>query len=203
MGGFSFDRCYHKHAPLLVGGDRVIYGGSCSSPSVLDADIYVGLCSTMKVLPDQRPWEKLPPLQILHHIDDMGVPKDAEEFRKLVTWVSDQLDAGKKIHVGCIGGHGRTGLFLSALVAVRKVSDDPIAYVRDNYCHRAVESAAQSKFLSTHYGCPDAAPKKGGFLSNAWSPKPQTWQKESADVDSGTPLMSPKSIWKPAVRLKY
>jgi protein-tyrosine phosphatase len=95
-------------------------------------------------------------------IPDGKAPETADDirgFKDLVAWVSQQLDAGRKVHAGCIAGHGRTGTFLAALVATRKVSDDPIAYVRKHYCPCAVETTVQVKFLVKHFGCKPATPR--------------------------------------------
>jgi protein-tyrosine phosphatase len=45
----------------------------------------------------------------------MSVPDKPDEFKKLVAWTRKQLEAGLKVHCGCMGGHGRTGTFLAAL----------------------------------------------------------------------------------------
>jgi hypothetical protein len=85
-------------------------------------------------------------------IPDMGIPKNIPRFKKMVTWLCNQLQEGKKVHIGCIGGHGRTGLLLAAIVSQLSGEKDAIAYVRKNYCGRAVESSEQVKFLGEHYG---------------------------------------------------
>jgi len=63
-------------------------------------------------------------------IPDMGVPKDAEEFRRMVEWVKKQLAKKAKIHAGCIGGHGRTGTFLA------RSSASSASRTRSNTCAR-------------------------------------------------------------------
>jgi hypothetical protein len=91
----------------------------------------------------------------------MCAPKSPKEFKKMINWVSDQLDDGKKIHIGCIGGHGRTGTFLAALVSLYEdLTDDPISWVREHHCAKAVESKAQIKFLVKHFNCKTAKPTK-------------------------------------------
>lgn len=131
-------------------GDHKIYGGSCISPVVDDADIYIGFDYGMAKSHKAYPWEAGE--SFLFPIQDMGVPKDPAQFKKLIEWISMQLAANKKIHVGCIGGHGRTGMVLSALVKHITGEVDAIQYVRKNYCTKAVESASQVKFLMTHFG---------------------------------------------------
>ena len=68
-----------------------------------------------------------------------------------------------RLHCGCIGGHGRTGTFLAALVTEMSGEKDSISYVRDNYCHRAVESTCQIDFLAEHFGITKVAHAKKGF----------------------------------------
>jgi hypothetical protein len=102
-------KCYESHKPLPV-GQYLIYGGSASWPVVKDADVYVSLQdgSTCGFVSD--PWDQAQVIEVNHYIPDGKVPVDAVRFRKLVEWVCNQLQSGKKVHVGCIGGHGRTGL---------------------------------------------------------------------------------------------
>lgn len=80
------------------------------------------------------------------------MPNKIAEFKELVTWLIVQLKDGKKIHVGCIGGHGRTGLVFSAMYAEITGKKDAIQFVRKHYCDKAVESKKQIKFLMQHYG---------------------------------------------------
>lgn len=145
----TYERCYHKHKPLQV-GEYLIYGGSCLSPMTNDADVYVGLDAGMFLSHRHYPWND--GTEVLFKIDDRQAPKNPEEFKKMIAWIADQLRDGKKVHVGCIGGHGRTGTVFAALVAVMTGEKDAITYVRKNYCDRAVETDVQVKFLATHFG---------------------------------------------------
>jgi len=61
---------------------------------------------------------------------------------------------GGFVEVGCIGGHGRTGLFLGVLtllaaheVGVPLTAKDAIEYVRSTYCRHAIESSKQEWYL--------------------------------------------------------
>ena len=48
------------------------------------------------------------------------------------------------IHVACHGGHGRTGTVLAILAGLMGVTKaDPVEFIRNKYCKRAVESASQ------------------------------------------------------------
>jgi hypothetical protein len=151
--------CYHSHPPLkLPGTELVIYGGSCSSPVVKDADIYIRFDAGM--LPSNNETKFLPDRKdIFYRISDMRPPTNPKTFAQLVDWTGQQLADGKKVHCGCIGGHGRTGTFLAALVS-RFGESDAIAYVRKNYCKKVVESSDQVKFLGAHFGVKAAAHTK-------------------------------------------
>jgi hypothetical protein len=152
----NYSPCYTTHKSLAI-GDHLIYGGSCSSPMIQDADIYVGFDFSIAKSEKSYPWNEGE--SFLFHIQDQHAPKDVEEFKKLIDWLAVQLAAQKKIHLGCIGGHGRTGTALAALVAQVTGNKDAIQYVRENYCEKAVESQAQIDFLAKHYGCSIVAPR--------------------------------------------
>jgi hypothetical protein len=143
-------RCFETHPALKV-GDHEVFGGSCIDPIVKDADIYIGFDSGMRLTSASYPWNAKR-TEVLFYIADGTAPNQPEEFKKMVAWAADQIRAGKKLHAGCIGGHGRTGTFLAALVKHMMGTEDAITYVRENYCHKAVESTEQVNFLHEHYG---------------------------------------------------
>jgi hypothetical protein len=138
----------------------MIYGGSASSPVHKDADIYVSLQggSTCGLL--FNPWDEKPHLEVKFPIVDCAIPENIPRFKSMITWLCNQLQEGKKIHVGCIGGHGRTGLVLAAITSEFLKEKDAIQYVRENYCKKAVESSPQIAFLVKHYGVSKAEPSK-------------------------------------------
>jgi hypothetical protein len=158
----SAPSCYHSHPALkLPGTELVIYGGSCHHPVVTDADVYIGFDAGMMVSERNRPWNPGGEVtHVLFKISDMSVPTEAKEFVKLVDWAKAQLEAGKTVHCGCVGGHGRTGMFLSALVS-RFGEPDAIEYVRKNYCKKVVESRSQVDFLVKYFGVKPASAHKG------------------------------------------
>ena len=153
-------RCYESH-PVLKLGKGKLYGGAARSPKVKDADVYVVLQSGDMNGWQSDPWEKQQITEVYYGIRDMDAPADVPRFKKLVTWVCNQLQSGKTVHVGCIGGHGRTGTVLSAIVAELKGEKNAIQYVRKHYCKKAVESKSQIHFLMKHYGVSEAEPTKG------------------------------------------
>ncbi|QIN95302.1 tyrosine phosphatase family protein [Stenotrophomonas phage vB_SmaS_DLP_3] len=77
---------------------------------------------------------------------DFQVPsmQDMEEgIDKAVT----EILKGKQLYVGCMGGIGRTGLFLACLAKVFG-EKDPVKYVRAEYLSHAVETIPQQKFVA-------------------------------------------------------
>jgi hypothetical protein len=163
----SVPSCHESHPPLkLPGTELVIYGGSCLHPKVKDADVYIGFDGGMRRSERQYPWVEGD--EVKYEITDMSTPKTPAMFDKLVDWTKQQLEAGRKVHCGCIGGHGRTGMFLAALVS-KFGEKDAIAYVRRHYCKRAVESSTQVKFLVDRYKVAPAQGTKSG--SAVESPK--------------------------------
>ena len=189
--------CYHSHPPLkLPGSELVIYGGSCISPAVKDADVYIGFDAGMTFTRRQYPWND--GAEVFFKISDMSAPSDAEEFKKLVAWTVGQLEEGKKVHCGCIGGHGRTGTFLAALVSVFG-EKDAIQYVRKNYCKRAVESTAQVQFLVKHFGVTPAEGHKSSSTGKSSGGKADVeyakGSKKSSQVTSFTPMAGNGCIW--------
>jgi hypothetical protein len=159
-------RCFEDHKALKV-GKYEIYGGSCSRPIVKDADIYVGLDHSMSFSGSNYPWEDNHTVEFQYLITDMAAPKDPASFKKLIHYLAAELTAGKKVHVGCIGGHGRTGTVLSALVKVMTGEADATTYVREHYCKKAVESKSQIAFLKKHFGITPAKPTKD-YAPSMW-----------------------------------
>lgn len=158
--------CHQSHPALKIPvGDKVyeIYGGSCIHPKINDMDVFIGLDSGMAKTSRAYPWYE--GTEFLFHIQDMQVPKDVEEFKKLLNYLKESLEAGKKVFVGCIGGHGRTGTVFSALVKLMSNIEDSTTYVRENYCKKVVESQTQVDWLHTHFGIKKVDATKGGYTS--------------------------------------
>jgi hypothetical protein len=126
-------------------------------------------------------------------------------FKRLVEWTAQQVNAGRKVHCGCIGGHGRTGLFLAALKAYMDPEEkDPITLVRTAYCKKAVESTVQVKFLAEHFGAKEVA---GAKLYAPSSPKASAAKQSTGTASvasgyhtggrrsTGAPQHAERSIW--------
>jgi Swiss Army Knife protein, DSP-PTPase phosphatase domain len=92
----------------------------------------------------QPPWDH-------GHIDwpDFGVPAHPEAVAEALTTVLERARSGQDIEVGCLGGHGRTGTALACLaVLTGHPALDAVAWVRSNYCTKAVETPEQEAFIA-------------------------------------------------------
>lgn len=197
-------RCHSTHKVLKLGAGEIV-GASCSSPRD-GFDIYIGFCFTMKFQHQPYPWELKtdPIIEFQYSITDMCAPKSPKKFKQMIEWVADQIKEGKRIHVGCIGGHGRTGTFLAALVAHMKINDDPIKWVRKHHCKKAVESASQVKFLVKHFGCKTAKPTKQhqGTQTGRLSGR-ESHNSNVSDIQKGSGYRRKKTQKQAARRLGY
>lgn len=213
-GGTYAPRCYHSHLPLAILGGTLI-GGSCIHPAHTDAYLYVGFDYGMTFTNRHWPW--VDGEEMLYRITDQAIPQNPDNFDLVLGHVAKRLGEGRKVHCGCIGGHGRTGMFFAALVAQHKLADDPIAWVRERYCKKAVESQVQVDFLVSRYGCKPAVPaktpeakkrwgepstattstyaKSGGTGTTYKQPSQKSLFDEGKSVSTGAPVHSPTSVW--------
>ncbi|NIT54880.1 MAG: hypothetical protein GWN00_01130 [Aliifodinibius sp.] len=151
-----------------------IRGGSCVYPKepngLVDVDVFVGLDVNMVDTSMQLPWEHGTAFK--YPIKNYGVPGSKKNFDHLLKFLSDSILSGMDVFVGCIGGHGRTGLVLAALVNHMTGEVDAIRYVRENYCIKAVDNQKQEHWLHRHYGIklPEAKKPKyqGSILDRQW-----------------------------------
>jgi len=140
---YEQDFCPHYGEKVKVGKYQIFAGGSLylNSKDIKKFDLLIPLARFVPVKIGQRtqvlgcPW-----------IDLKRPPKGFREF--LIQHVIPELDKGTRILVYCEGGHGRTGTFLAALIALLE-SDvhDPIAEVRNRYCQNAVETLEQAEAI--------------------------------------------------------
>lgn len=114
-----------------------------------------GVCVRQEAVPNDR--------DVHLPIHDFDVPKD----RTMVLFaLKDTLQAalaGKQVYVGCMGGWGRTGLFL-ALIAKAVGEEDPVTFVRKNYTPHAVETPEQKGYVATF----DVTPIQRWLMKEAW-----------------------------------
>lgn len=155
-------RCHYNHKPLEIGGG-VLHGGNCRDHFHLGRmDLYVALDACM-----QHPYFENAsdvPRAVYYPIRNMQIPNRPDKFIALVDLIVKELSEGHTVHVGCIGGHGRTGLVIAAVVArlgLAGEDNDAIKWVREHYCKKAVETSSQEGFLVTHFGVKPKATKEG------------------------------------------
>lgn len=79
-------------------------------------------------------------------------------LNRAVNDIIDCLSHGKKVGVFCIGGHGRTG-YITACVLGKLGIEDPIGYLREHYCSKAVETYSQAKEIGKFIGNNELADK--------------------------------------------
>lgn len=154
--------CWETHQPVEI-LEGVFHGGNCfKGVQNVVADIYVALDYGGHPPPwTEKMNRSMMPQSVLFDIPNFGVPHSAKAFHGLIDMLVSALEDGCVVHVGCMGGHGRTGMVLAAILA--KAGDPtPIATARARYCKKAVETDAQVEWLHRHFGCEkDAAPRMG------------------------------------------
>ena len=85
---------------------------------------------------------------------DVDIPTrdfDVPDRDDLIRGVEQGLDAmwdTRMVYVGCMGGIGRTGLYMAAMAKLLGY-DDPVQYVRDEYYSHAVETKQQMEYIDS------------------------------------------------------
>lgn len=119
--------------PLLRGKYFTVYGG----PYISRPDKMRGVC----LLEDSSKYQASLFLPIL----DFNIP-DRKTAEYIVEQAVQRIVKGEPLYVGCLGGLGRTGLFLALLAKAFGV-EKPIGYVRAWYSPRAIETLDQEEFV--------------------------------------------------------
>lgn len=99
---------------------------------------------------------------------DFSVPSVAD-MQQGILYGLQALADGKDIYVGCMGGIGRTGLYMGCMAKLMKdfhnskddeagpMAMDPVKYVRTWYMSHAIETAAQQAYVQTFDTAPALA----------------------------------------------
>lgn len=79
---------------------------------------------------------------------DLGTPRDPRRFLRALRWLLGQASEGRRVEIGCAGGHGRTGTTLAGLLVLQGLPPrSAIRRVKRAYCEEAIESRAQEAFV--------------------------------------------------------
>ena len=79
---------------------------------------------------------------------DGGIPRNQEEARRLIHDAFDAAREGRRVEVGCVAGHGRTGTVLACMAVLAGVpGPDAVDWVRANYLPGAVETPEQERWV--------------------------------------------------------
>lgn len=180
----------HWRTPVLLGSDLIVYASAWSDrPKTqwsgdtdiepdygfyLD-DLWTG--NRMTVSPGlDLPIVGMKP-QIIHFpCTDQQAPPDLDAFKAMIEWILEQIALGKLVDIGCIGGHGRTGLTLSCLLVAQGMDPwDAIEKIRKDYCEEAVETWTQEKFVGKMWSAfhegeePRESPLKAQPKTTTWT----------------------------------
>lgn len=107
-------------------------------------DFYPGPVKAFGVCVRAEPTKK--PIDAHLPIEDFSVPHNPSQVEAVLRQAFRAALRGRTVYVGCMGGWGRTGLFLALMAKVVGVPD-PIGYVRMHYSCRAVETESQMHFV--------------------------------------------------------
>lgn len=126
---------------------------------------------------------------IINWLDMNSYPLD--RLRPVVQWCRDLLADGKKVEIGCLGAHGRTGTFLACLLVEVEGLDPKTAIeeVRERHCKKAVESQKQIDMVYAYAGM--EPPKE----------LPQPSKGPATAKDKPKPVLAPNTAFKPKEKL--
>lgn len=98
-------------------------------------------------VPELHRWEEPAALpEIVLDWPDMGVVSLPRSFWEDL--VAHLTNTQRRMLLFCVGGHGRTGTALACLMVVCGwTSEDAIAWIRANYCQKAIETLAQELYI--------------------------------------------------------
>jgi hypothetical protein len=83
---------------------------------------------------------------------DGGTPLDTNKLTTILNVVHEYIIKGKHVHIHCIGGHGRTGTIIACYIGKYTNIENPIEWVRENYCEKAIETTKQHNFIVSYTG---------------------------------------------------
>lgn len=133
---------------------------------------------------------------IIYPWQDYAAPDNLDEIKRACEWMLSELGAGKFVDIGCIGGHGRTGSLVACLLVMQGMNpNEAITKVRREYCHKAVESIAQTRFIQQL-----AKETNPSFANLELTPIPaplyntKRWNRETSEWEIVTKEPDPKAM---------
>lgn len=79
---------------------------------------------------------------------DFGVPSSPTQAFDQILDAFIMACNGKKVEIGCFGGHGRTGTIIACMfVLAGHPASDAVSLARTRYCPMAIETPEQEKFV--------------------------------------------------------
>ena len=79
---------------------------------------------------------------------DGGVPRDPQAAAMKIRGAFEAARAGKRVEVGCIAAHGRTGTVLACMAILAGVpAEQAVDWVREHYCEKAIEPPYQEPWV--------------------------------------------------------
>jgi len=157
----TYAHCHEGNVFVFnIGNVKIHGGGSSHKYKPFHADILVDTLGTFdnEALPARTAalfptlvslWPIVFPLRVTDGCAPSWTKMEWEAFITDLKAIGDPKD----LLVFCIGGHGRTGTILSVLVGlIHPEYGDPVKWVRDNYCEKAVESKKQIDYVQNITG---------------------------------------------------
>lgn len=143
----AWTKCRHYQAPIEFPSGVILYGSSQHSNRQDDPIPDLGIYLSGSWTPDT----------IAYHVGcpDWGIPKPSMEQ---VMWMGREglkdARSGRRVEIGCVGGHGRTGLMMALMLLLDEYDNDrtmtgkdAVQYVREKYCKEAIESRDQEWYV--------------------------------------------------------
>ena len=92
-------------------------------------------------------WNPTWPAEILDW-PDFELPRDGAHAAAQICGAFSRAKDGQGVEIGCIGGLGRTGTVLACMAVLAGVdSSDAVAWVREHYRPRAIETPEQERWV--------------------------------------------------------
>lgn len=139
---FTWSKCRHEQKPYTLSDGTVIL---CSSHHRRAIELEPDLACYLDGI-----WK---PATVAFHLgwQDYGLPYlSMTQVHVIAEELLAAARSGKRVEIGCIGGHGRTGTFLAILdLMTMETPDAQLAMDRvwDLYCKHAIESKEQEWYI--------------------------------------------------------